>query len=180
VMSGVLLQMSEALYQGVWVHLLQGASDDEQAGFAFARAETRNACLVLNVTEWKPVNSSNFAHQSEYHLELSDETRGHLIKRAHDLECSLVEFHSHPGPWPAQFSPSDFAGLAEFVPHVWWRLKKKPYAAVVVSPSGFDGLAWVQSATEPALLLGIDIGHALLRPTGLSWRAIQRGTSWIV
>src|SRR6266487_1407438 len=103
-------------------------------------------------------------------MELADETRAQVIKRAHDLGASMVEFHSHPYPWPARFSESDRVGLEEFVPHVWWRLKGRPYAAVVVAPSGFDGLVWMTSPDRPEQLDGIACGDRLLRPTGLTLR----------
>ena len=76
------------------------------------------------------------------YFELTDEARIGLIKRAHVLQASLAEFHSHLSPWPAAFSLSDRMGLKETVPHMRWRLKRRPYLAVVVAPSGFDALVW--------------------------------------
>jgi hypothetical protein len=94
------------------------------------------------------------------------------------MRCSLIEFHSHPAPWPAQFSGSDFHGFDEFVPHVLWRLKGRPYAAVVVAPRGFDALAWV---TSPRQLLGVNavvLGNEKIFPTGLSLNAALQGLVW--
>jgi hypothetical protein len=96
-----------------------------------------------------------------------------LIKRAHDLGTCLVEFHSHLGHGPAAFSWSDVTGLADFVPHVRWRLKGRPYAAVVVTKNSFDALAWVTPSPDPDSLEGILVGHDLKRPTNrslTSWR----------
>jgi len=104
--------------------------------------------------------------QTSYHIELADVVRARVIKRAHDLGATLIEMHSHLGKWPAQFSPSDIAGFHEWVPHVRWRLKGKPYAALVVTRRGFDGLAWIESE-EPVvakLLIDGSVKHA----TGLS------------
>jgi hypothetical protein len=95
-------------------------------------------------------------------------TRASIIKRAHDLGTSVIEFHSHTGPWPAQFSPSDWSGFEETVPHMWWRLKGLPYGAVVVAHGGFDGFAWLHDANTPTRLAGIEVGIRCLRPTRLS------------
>jgi hypothetical protein len=172
------LRIAPAQYELLREHLLPGAAREqdyspEEAAFAFATTKFRENELVFTVQDWQPLTSSAFTHQSDYHLELSDETRASVIKRAHDLGSSLVEFHSHPGSFPAQFSHSDFTGLAEFVPHVWWRLSMRPYAAVVVAPSGIDGLAWVQSGTKAEQLIGIEVNGRLLKCTGRSWRSIQ-------
>ena len=175
----VSLCMPETVFAEIKNSLLPKGARDEEAGFVFARAEGHgHDRTVLQYLEWWPLDYQHFEHQTEYHLELVDETRARIIKHAHDLQCSLVEFHSHPGPWPAQFSASDFHGLAEFVPHIWWRLKGKPYAAIVMAPNGFDGLAWVRSPNECQALAEIDLGERNVRPTGLSIRAVQKRRMW--
>ena len=179
-MQKAVLQVREDHYQAIIAHLLPDDSENEEAAFGFAQSIQRGSDIALTLIDWHAVDSRGFEHQSGYHLELADEMRPFLIKRAHDLECSLVEFHSHPGPWPAQFSESDFIGLSEFVPHVWWRLKKRPYAAVVVAPSGFDGLVWLKAADAAEPLMGIEVNGSVLQPTGLSWRALQRRRAWTV
>jgi hypothetical protein len=111
-------------------------------------------------------------HSSGY-LELTDTTRARVIKKAHDLDASLVELHSHRFPFSAGFSPTDIAGLREFVPHVWWRLQGRPYLAFVLAPSSYDALAWLTDPKDPKTLDYLDIERRILRPTGLSvkqWR----------
>jgi proteasome lid subunit RPN8/RPN11 len=160
-------------------HLLPRGTSNEQAGFVFAHTGGLSGdSLTFHFAEWLRLNRDDFAHQSLYHLELRDETRARVIKRAHDLQCSLIEFHSHPGPWPAQFSGSDFRGFDEFVPHVLWRLKGRPYAAAVVSPSGLDALAWVSSPREFLPVKSVKLGTEQLNPTGLSIKAIREGVAW--
>jgi len=178
-MPQVLLRVRENHYEAILAHLLPSEPENEQAAFGFARPVPRGIDVVLSLIDWHAVDREGFAYQSDYHLELADEMRAFLIKRAHDMECSLVEFHSHLGPWPAQFSESDFIGFSEFVPHVWWRLKKRPYVAIVVASSGFDGLAWLTSAKVPEPLTGVEVNGKLLQPTGLSFRSLQRAKAWI-
>ena len=55
-----------------------------------------------------------FENRSSFHFELSDEIRAKIIKKAHDLDCSIIEFHSHLGYYPACFSSSDWCGFEEF------------------------------------------------------------------
>lgn len=167
-MAHVILQMTEDVRRDIWAHLMPEKFLAEEVAFVYARLEQEAEAAIFKCIEWTPILPEGFAHRSDLHLELSDETKAWAIKRAHDLQVSLIEFHSHAGAWPARFSPSDIYGFREFVPHVWWRLKGRPYAAVVVANSGFDGFAWMTDPHRPQRLDGIMIGGQLLRPTGLS------------
>lgn len=172
-MSGrAVLALPPAVQTALWRHLLPHGKASEQASFVLATHEGGTGADLFRYVEWRPVPPEGFVSRSAFHLELTDETRAGVIKRAHDLGASLVEFHSHTGSWPAAFSGSDFAGLREFVPHIWWRLKSRPYLALVVTRSGFDGFAWLTGPTLPEPLAGIRVGEHVLTPTGLSrWEA---------
>ena len=172
-MSGrAVLALPPDIQAALWRHLLPDGKAPEQVAFVFAAHETGRGADLFRYVEWRPVPSEGFASRSAFHLELADETRAGVIKRAHDLGASLVEFHSHTGRWPAAFSGSDLAGFREFVPHVWWRLKRRPYLAVVVTRSGFDGFAWLTGPMVPEPLGGILVDEKVLTPTGLSrWGA---------
>src|SRR5207249_9382808 len=93
-------------------------------------------------------------------VELTDEARARIIKTAWDTGTSPVEFHSHPGDYcGAMFSPIDMYGFSEYVPHCRWRLRGRPYLAVVVSPAGMDALAWTGGD-------GTSVGLEAIRPDG--------------
>lgn len=173
----VTIQIPEGVYDDMRQHLLPRRSRDEQAGFVYAKpSQPSGASLSFEYLKWEPLRRGDFDHQSAVHLELRDETKARVIKTAHDLQCSLIEFHSHLGPWPAQFSGSDVAGFEEFVPHVLWRLKGRPYAAVVVTASGIDGLAWTPESTFA--LSALLLGNKQVRPTGRSFKALNGGMAW--
>lgn len=168
----VTIQIPQSVYAEMRQQLLPRRSRDEQAGFVYATPSVvAGISLNFELVRWEPLGRCDFDHQSAFHLELRDETKARVIKTAHDLQCSLIEFHSHRGPRPAQFSGSDFAGFEEFVPHVLWRLKGKPYAAVVVTASGVDGLAWTADNTFP--LSALFVGSNQVLPTGRSFRAVN-------
>ena len=161
-MTTMLLHLPREVHDGLLKHLLPMRSRAEAAAFVFARpAEGR----ALEYVEWFPVPPEGFVSRSRLHLELNDATRAAVIKRAHDLRASLIEFHSHHGPWPAEFSASDWAGFEEFVPHVRWRLRGRPYAAVVVTLTGFDAFVWSDAARAPARLEAIIVDGQRLEPT---------------
>lgn len=134
----------------------------------YVRHTSQNEAEVFEYIDWHPIPPDGFLVQSRYYFELTDDARASVIKRAHDLEACLVEFHSHTGLWPATFSASDLIGLQEFVPHVWWRLEGKPYLAIVVTQTGFDGLAWITNPQSPQYLDGIVVEGSVLIPTQLS------------
>lgn len=170
----VTIQIPKNVYQQMRQHLLPRRSRDEQAGFLYAKSHfVPGISLSFQYVKWEPLSRGAFDHQSALHLELQDETKARVIKTAHDLQCSLIEFHSHRGPWPAEFSGSDLIGFGEFVPHVLWRLKGRPYAAVVVAASGIDGLAWTADNMLP--ISAVLLGDRQIRPTGRSFSAISGG-----
>ena len=168
-MGRILLHLSCDVYKEISDHILSDSLAAESAGFLFVVPRTpEDDTQVFEQIEWYPVQPSGFVDRSWYHLELTDEVRAYVIKRAHDLGASIVEFHSHPGSRSAEFSNSDQRGFRDFVPHVWWRLRGRPYFAIVVSQNNFDGLAWMLDARTPQRLDGIVVGEEVLNPTQLS------------
>lgn len=173
-MADALISLTRTDYMRLRAHLLPPGSEDEEAAFAFADIQqTRSYRFVPR--EWRLLAPGDFEYRSPYHLELADETRARIIKRAHDLRASIVEFHSHPCNLVG-FSQSDLAGMAEFVPHVWWRLKGRPYAAVVIAPDGIDGFAWTTSPRTPQRIAGLDVDGRLIKPGDRWWPGGRRRT----
>ena len=163
-----LLQFIPGTFEGLRAHLLPPNAWREEGAFLFAKISQTVDVLRFDVIETVKLTPDDFEAQFEDFLELADVTRVRLIKRAHALNASLVEMHSHPGPWPAAFSAADRAGLAETVPHMFWRLAKRPYAAIVVATSGFDALIWTEANGAPRPLDALIAGTQLLRPTNNS------------
>ena len=162
------LTLNSPMKYALWAHLLPPDSLCEQAAFLFCTTSVVGERTEFEVVDSAFLTSADFAAQHSDYLELSDTTRIALIKRAHELGTSLAELHSHPGPWPAAFSPADRCGLRETVPHMRWRLKRRPYLAIVVAPSGFDALIWWNDPKIPEPLGGIRVGDVLMEPTNAS------------
>lgn len=160
------LYIQKETYHKIRNHVI--SSNLEGAAFAYARSTKQNNSLVFECFDWDPVDDNGFESRSEFHLMLTDRMRAHIIKRAHDLRASLVEFHSHSNDLPVKFSLSDLQGFGEFIPHVWWRLDDKPYVAVVFNESSFDGLIWHKNPTSPEQLKGIIVNEQYLNPTKLT------------
>ena len=167
-MSSIIIDIPQKDYRSVWRYLLPACSRNEEVCFLHVRPSSRNDAGRFCFDGWDPILPREFAFRSSYHLELTDQAQARIIKRAADLGTSLVEMHSHTGSWPAAFSASDMVGLSEFVPHVLWRLRKKPYFAIVVARGSFDGLVWLGDGESPQRLDGIAVGTSVMKPTGLS------------
>jgi hypothetical protein len=168
-MSDATLSIPTSIKADIWSHLLRQTDEadcPEEAAFGFAKTTRNGENTIFELVEWTPVDVTGFDEQSAFYIELSDEMRAHSIKMAHDLGASLIEFHSHPFQGIAEFSPSDLSGLREFVPHVYWRLKNRPYLAVVVAPSSFDAIAWVDDPHSPIRVLQIIEGEKTIGATG--------------
>jgi hypothetical protein len=83
--------------------------------------------------------------------------RPQIIKWAWDAGASLVEAHSHGDTGTACFSPSDLCGLQEWVPHLWWRLRGRPYSAIVTTDKTFDAIAWIDDPDRPEQVHHLEI-----------------------
>ena len=154
----VFLDLRAGLKEQLWSHLLQ--NDTEQVAIIFAAIEAKDDATLFIARDAYFVAADDFEIHSEFHVELTDEARARIIKTAWDTGTSPVEFHSHPGDcWGAKFSPSDMYGFSEYVPHCRWRLRGRPYLAVVVSPAGMDALAWTGADGKP-------VGLDAIRPAG--------------
>jgi hypothetical protein len=161
------IDLTERQYEAIWEHLLPDGATCESAAFIFASVQDVNQSLVLRAQDYFLVGQGGFNAQSNNYIELSDESRINVIKKAHQTHTALVELHSHPfnSHRSAAFSLADMNGFDETVPHMWWRLPGRPYAAIVVSPCGFDSLVWQKSPELPECLTALRVGCDLLKPT---------------
>jgi len=158
-------------YRRLLAHMYAG--EDEQVAFLFTHPP--QAREPLRIAELYPVPTGGFADKSPLYLALSDEVRGQVIGRTSRLGGCLVEAHSHAFG-PAGFSPTDLSGFEEWVPHVRWRLKGRPYVALVFAEGSFDALVWEGEDERPALLASLLVeGEGPLVPTGIGYRGLQRG-----
>jgi len=160
------LTIKKSDYESLISFLLPNDPQTEEAGFVFTD-------LKLNFKKWLPMHSGDYVSKSMEYLELKDWVRADVIKQAHDTNSILVEFHSHPFPWPAKFSLFDLEGLSEIAPHIRWRLKNKPYVAIVVAPGGYDALIWDSTNGKPSGLGGIKFENQLYTPTGLTLKSLE-------
>ncbi len=162
------LLIDEQNWATVTSHLLPSAECAESAAFLFGHYNSEEQ--IISAMGCHLCDRSDLVAQSTDYLELSDDGRARLIKRAHDENACLVELHSHPFSAHAVFSLLDISGLRETVPHMLWRLRGKPYAAVVVARQSFDALVWADDIRHPERLEAIVVGDRHLKPSDSSLR----------
>lgn len=167
------LNLGDDAYDSLRKHLFPPGTSVEQAAFLFANAGRTDHAVRFDVVDAIHLNPRDFDEQDIGYLELSDAARASVIKRAHDLGTSLVEVHCHPGPFEAAFSPTDLTGLGETVPHMWWRLHKRPYVALVMALNGFDALVWLDDPQTPRKLDYMVAGSRILNPTNKTIRGLS-------
>ena len=166
------VRLSPEQFHDLRAHLFAGKV--EQAGFGYGLWTPHSSGGEFAISSIELIAPEDLAFQSGYHIELGREAQARIIKTAFTKREGLVEFHSHRTAQPACFSPSDFRGFEEFVPHVRWRLAGRPYAAIVFHMSSVDGLVWLDD--KPVQLDHIHSSATESEPaTGLS---LQR--SWEV
>ena len=167
-MRRTLITLPEGGLGRVRAHLFPMDGLCEEAAFLLTHATESPAGLVLSVFETLLISPEGFASRSRFYLELTDETRAMVIKRAHDLDAGLIECHSHPGQHGACFSWSDLHGFDEFVPHVHWRLPGRAYAAIVFACDSVDALVWARPRAEATLVDLIRADGHEISPTQLT------------
>jgi hypothetical protein len=162
-MSPISVAMSAEVENAVRQHLFQDRV--EQVAFLLGRFSD-NEFVIDDVM---CIAREGFDYQSALHVSLSDDERARVIKWAWDNGGSLVEAHVHLFDEPASFSSSDIRGLREFVPHMWWRLRRRPYAALIYGPGSFDGLAWIADAESAEQVVTLRVpGRVDTKATGRS------------
>jgi hypothetical protein len=164
------LRLAPELYFDLRRHLFPSGGECEEAAFLCVTPTTFSEGSVFEVVDQHFAKPDDFVSRESDYLELTDEARMSLIQRAHRRGASLVEIHSHLGPYAAAFSPSDRMGLRETVPHMRWRLKNRPYVALVFAESGFDALVWTDDPARPTPLEALLVGDQTLSPTHLTYR----------
>lgn len=144
----------------------------EQICFFRARASSDEAIALEDI---HLLRTTDLEVQTAFHLELTDAARAELIRWAWQADAGLVEAHLHTKKGWAEFSGSDYVGFREWVPHVWWRLPGKPYAALVTDGVDWDGLAWVESPDRAVAVGELVSGDERVRLTGRSARTLDEG-----
>ncbi len=147
------INIPAGLWEPARLHLNARA---EQVGFFLADWSPAERRFMIR--EWRPVDAGTGDADGRLHVSLPDETRSEIIQWAWAEGACLIEAHSH-GRWsPAAFSPYDLRNLREWVPHLWWRLQGRPYAAIVTTTRDFDALAWIENPDEIEQVDGIAAG----------------------
>src|SRR4051812_35897855 len=108
-----ILELPAAVYADLRSHLLPPNGTCEEAAFLFVDTSRSTNTWSFLLREVAKLSPADFVERHSDYLEMQDATRSRLIKRAHDLGTSLIEIHSHVGPWRAAFSFSDVRGLKE-------------------------------------------------------------------
>lgn len=165
-----IIDLTKAQHTEIWKHLLPEGTSYESAAFIFAEFRVLTGSMVLTAQDFLLVGQDGFKAQYDDFIELSDETRVSIIKKAHTTNTAIIELHSHPfnTPWAAAFSLADMRGFEETVPHMWWRLPSRPYAAIVVAPCGFDSLVWLNGPYTPECLTALRVDGEILQPTNMT------------
>jgi hypothetical protein len=156
------------LYDELSEHLSRYA---ESVAFMLAAPPDNDG--VLRVQELRIVANEVPSPQPD-HCEINDALRGEIIQWAWNSGGCLIEAHSHGTLLlPARFSRFDIMQLSEWVPHVRWRLRGRPYVALVTASREIDGLVWIDDRLEAVDALLVD-GQAPIQTTGLSMRDLER------
>jgi hypothetical protein len=155
-----------------FAELRQHLSEPECVAFLYA--EFQAGCFIVDDLE--PMLGDDISSQSDLHVVLHDDIRPRLISRASARGRSLIEAHSHGPHGHAAFSPSDLLGFSDWVPHLWWRLRGRPYAALVMAGAQWDALAWIDGPRDPEPVAEIEVtadeNSARITPTNATFRAL--------
>ncbi len=164
------LSMPPAVWDDVHTYLDHGV---ERMAFLSA-TPAQDACTGHDV--WSVIDvmylddETDYELQGSFGMELADDIRPRSLRWATRHDASLIEVHSHgEGRQPTTFSRHDLRGLVEGVPGLVWRLRGRPYGALVFGGRrDFDGLVWHDRASPPAALAKLTVGQHTFRATDLA------------
>lgn len=172
-MKSVFLKIKKPIFEIISSFLLEEST--ERLVFLLINPIQDNDKVIFGVEDFYLVPETKL-NQSPYSATLNYDVQTRIIKWAWDNNASLAEIHSHPfAKKGVSFSCSDLAGFNEFVPHIWWRLKNKPYIAMVFGKNDFDALVWIDSPHSEQNLQGLLIGNLLLKPTNKTLVYLKKG-----
>lgn len=171
------IDISKEKYETLIKHLFH--KQTEQASFLFLGQDS-NIETTFDVKEIYHCRTEDLEVEHEFYIELTDDARQKVIKKAWDTKTILAEVHSHHSSLGiAQFSPSDLMGFQDFVPHVWWRLKSRPYFAFVFNKKGFDSLVWLSNPDIPSGIVNLNISEkGLFKSSGLTFGGPNKKRSY--
>lgn len=162
-MKKVFIEIDRSSYQDIKNFLLQDGM--EHAVFLLARQSENDLGLIFKIQNYRLVSNEEI-DSSSHDLRLKDKAQSKIVKWAWDNKACLIEIHSHPFTQKGVgFSSYDLDGFKEFVPYVWWRLKGKPYIAIVQGKQDYDALVWLENPTSPKKIGGIITDSIVITPT---------------
>lgn len=167
----VVVRIDDLMYKEVRSHLLQ--NDLEHVCFLYYRSIFNKGNYVMDVQDFYIVPAHEYDCQYEFHVSLKEECQSKIIKKAWDKKLSIGEIHSHPASMRAKFSATDISGFQDFVPHIWWRLKKGPYFALVISQYEIDALAWIKGPGSYEAVKRIEVGNSLIYPSNNTLKQME-------
>ena len=171
-----ILSMPPAVWDDVHTYLDHGA--ERMAFLAATPAQVdRAADDVWSVIDVMYLDDeTDYEFQGWFGMELADDIRPRSLRWATRHRAALIEVHSHgEGLLPTTFSDHDLHGLVEGAPGLVWRLRGRPYGALVLGGrQDFDGLVWPDRASPPTPLADLTVGQDTFRATGL---ALERLTN---
>jgi len=117
----------------------------------------------------------DYAYQGEYRHGTRRRGPPRVLTWATRPEAALIEVHSHGHlSNKTTFSRTDLDGLDEVVPQMMWRLRGRPYVALVLGADDLDALAWSHRGQPPALPSTVIVGQRTLTPTGIAMDILTR------
>jgi hypothetical protein len=150
----------------------------EQGAFLFAEAKREDGELNLVAADYYLVPASGWEAQVEFYLQMKDSERAKIMKLAREKNLCAIDCHSHPRACDdVWFSPSDVAGITEFAQYAKWKLRGKPFAAMVWGEQSVDAVLWQVEFSHAERVAQVKIiGNAeqTLTPTG-SWFRAPKG-----
>lgn len=134
--------------QRILAHFFQNKL--EQAAFLFSRTQVGPEVITVQATSAYLIPPEGWDVQEEIYLEMQDAERAKIMKMARDLDCGVIDCHSHPGSQDQVcFSLSDRAGITQFAAYAKWKLPGQPYAALVWGETSLDAVLWQADFRAP-------------------------------
>jgi len=125
------------------------AGPDEDVAFAVASLVREAADTGLLIRDWAPVPPEHYIERSPSHFSIDSTHVVPWLKRAEELDGTLVLVHGHRGTFAPEFSEADLRGERRLFSGALGYFGDRPMAALLINPEGAAARLWWPGVRGP-------------------------------